>query len=169
MYLTVEQGIEKLLSIYDAHKQKPIVVAVHSPTVEHSKYCSPADHGKTYFSKKSVQAMESSGFRADFTDGFERPAHLLEQPLSVYDYLVLHMVTPNADIGAGNRLSQELLGRDVNVNVLIFNHNLLRKGVEDISSKFDVVVENPDSTRKERDIEVKPKTRINGRKFYYYR
>lgn len=113
--------------------------------------------------------MASKGFRADFTDEFERPVHLLERPLSVYNYLILHMVTPNADIGAGNNRSQELLGRNVDVNVLIFNPNLLRKDVEDISSKFDMVVENPYSTRKERDKEVKPKTRVKGRRFYYYR
>ena len=169
MYLTVERGIERLLSAYDPHKQKPIVVAVHSPTTQHNRDCSQADHGKTYFSKKSIEAMASNGFRADFTDEFERPAHLLERPLSVYDCLILHMVTPNADIGAGNKLSQELLGRDVDVNVLIFNPNSLRKVVEDISPKFDIVVENPYSTKKQRDIEVRPKTRIKGRKFYYYR
>ncbi len=169
MYLTIERRIGKLLNDYDAHKQKPIVVAVHSPTVEHNISLNSADHGKTYFSQKSIEAMASKGFRADFTDEFERPVHLLERPLSVYNYLILHMVTPNADIGAGNNSSQELLGRNVDVNVLIFNPNLLRKDVEDISSKFDMVVENPYSTRKERDKEVKPKTRVKGRRFYYYR
>ncbi len=105
---------------------KPVLVAVYGSS----------NGGKTFFQSKAGEKLPNTGITAshDAEQAYRYAGH--------FDYLFIHAVASPQEVCEQTRRH---LGRDTDINVFIYNPNLVSPDLEAIAREYDIAIPNPDS------------------------
>lgn len=140
-FYNIQEGLEKVLEL-SKDKTKPVIVSIHAPR---------PNSGKTHFLKEAIRHLSQKGYAA-FGCGDYRERGDYEK-FRESDFFFVDTggptgaIMPEVDKRIISEYTQEHGGKGVDIQVFIFNPNLVslsESGIEKLAL-YDVVISNPNS------------------------
>ncbi len=145
--LNFEKGRDKIVSVIENVKSKPILVGFYGFPNSGKSYL--INQVGEYFSKKGLEAacMGGAPNESFFETIRDNPKYV--RPLLLFHYGANRACYPGTKKfislnGEPQCLAEKFLGRDLDLSVKMYNPNFYEAGLEE----YDILISNPDSVRK---------------------